>query len=412
MYFTDRAHLYKVLAEIRQIESSWKEENPPSEDAYIIPNEALDAFESNLSFFSLRKSLEQAEEAFLKRGRTPFSSNPNFTHPISDEYWRAILNPYSEFGIGDTTFKFLDDYSVLIMNSVSPTDLDLIRANVIKPGDEIGLETPNSPNARIFLNQGGRVNNIPIVMGGVASGPTILNNDCNQVTTLPRLNVRARDISNSLEVDISSNADTLLPSGLYFSSYRITYKRVNVQGAQEQIITQNTTSPPNLFRWEAPGPGTYDVCIRVEVDGFPSGPICFMKACDRVAVDGCCDARARADNEDGTIYGPDQDQRLFAEVKLVNNIFVHRIKHRSVNYSLRNNGNWRRARASSLFVGLVNGNCKIYIPDQNGLRCGTELIADVTAASELVFDRSRISDIYNPNTNNAGFRGCLGELLK
>jgi len=120
--FNDREQVKSVLAYLESNDHN-SETYGDDLDIYVIPREFLDDFESQLGFSSLRKQLETVKHDYLSSGGIPNANSPYFNYPVSDEYWQSILNTYHEFGIGDTIFKFVDDYSVIMMWDLSGQDL-------------------------------------------------------------------------------------------------------------------------------------------------------------------------------------------------------------------------------------------------------------------------------------------------
>jgi hypothetical protein len=84
-------------------------EEEPIEDSLDLGSPVLTAFENKYNHLSLRRYIVNEENRLLANGTFSQYNDPD-NHFISDPYIRTVLNTDLEIKIGDTYYKFIDEF--------------------------------------------------------------------------------------------------------------------------------------------------------------------------------------------------------------------------------------------------------------------------------------------------------------
>jgi len=109
-------------------EKSYQSMLPEDTNAVILRNEVLDDFEASFNFHSLRKSIEIKKEQYLKDGSWDDANDPDDFH-VQDPYLRTVLNEDLEVKIGNSIFKYLNNYKMVEIKNGHVGTLVSIRTN-------------------------------------------------------------------------------------------------------------------------------------------------------------------------------------------------------------------------------------------------------------------------------------------
>lgn len=105
-------------------------------------------FEDGFNFYSLRKYLEEEEDAWLKLEYPDCCLDPD-NHYIIDETFRAVLNTSGEIVVDSSIFKFYASGTTLEIKN-----LDFNLLDEINRADTAILDTLNDPNLIVHYKAG------------------------------------------------------------------------------------------------------------------------------------------------------------------------------------------------------------------------------------------------------------------
>ncbi|MEZ4771757.1 MAG: hypothetical protein R3D00_01160 [Bacteroidia bacterium] len=222
LHFSNLDHYNSTLEQLALMENQWVDEYSLNESDHIIPDEALEAFEDMLEFYSLRKFIEQDEDVFLRSGSENWADRLEVTHFIKDDYVRTVLNPSAEIIIGNSVFKYVTNEVIVEITDGNMNTLEIVRNYFASQDDIITTVPAGMGGGNVILHYPNF--SVPIIV----TGPSV--ETCPSTAFELLLQWDASDKSAmDLSVGLSDNVSSILAmnSGLLASQFDLLVSNVD-----------------------------------------------------------------------------------------------------------------------------------------------------------------------------------------
>lgn len=390
LHFTDMDHYYNTLDQLKVLDDNWIDEYIPSDDDYIIPDEALESFEGLLQFYSLRKFIEQDEEAFLMSGSSDWSNRLEVTHFIHDDYLRTILNPQSEIKIGNSFFKHISDELIVEITDGSTTTLTAVRNYFNNQND---FSTPLSSEMKggnVILHHNDFT--YPILAGPSIEGCPSTN------IQLELLWDGVSKSSTDLSIGLSDNV------ALIFAQYPdLDPNTSNFSLILHQVdgtYLGDLVNPPihpgfmSSTTINLTSAGAYMVCLQQNFYDSDGNLCAQASSCDTVVTGSCCQSNDYIFSDD---FYDDGDRKIEVETEIKNNFFTHKLWSKTKNFSRKSNGKWKQEKADYIFSGFLGGTGgSVYFKKNAGGECIVPIPMNGFNYWDDATDKKRLSYSYRP----------------
>ena len=404
--FQDQAHVDRTLAYLEELDHDWIDEYQETDADYVLPDEALEAFEKQFGFRSLRAFIQEDEERFLQSGSEEWSSRLEATHFIRDDYLRTILSPDGEVIVGNSIFKLYSKEFIVEITDNNWGTLEEVRAHV---------PATNPLNATLppSLYQGNVVFLLPdirIPLPSYGGGATV-ENGCDELNLEHHYEIFPSGYTGDLTVNISDNVP-LIPAvarnQVVPSHYDVIY--TSLLGTGIVVEERNRPGYMGTNAITFPEAGGYHVCVVQHFKDATTEEYCgYSEDCVNVFTGVCCRERdgngfAHGIWEDG---GHRKFEAYFQKDKGLFGWYGNKFKMKLLHYEDKN-GKWRQARANSLEAGVLTGtnNTTIFVETAEGGNCGLagEIgFADKGCEGKTRSDKKRITVNCNPSNANRFF---------
>lgn len=381
IYFSDTTYLIQLDSQIDAFNYDY------NTDPNIICSSDTGniAFEIQMGFNSLRKRID-TDETTLENNDNLWDYNDPDDHFVYDDFERTILNEKLEYGIINTVYKYINEYTILEIEDDIAT-LNNIRQNLsnIKPylcspnltinsyADigtlDAGYEFAQNNLTVSFTNKSNNANDYYWDFGDGTSStlenPThtyaqsgyydvvlIVSTHFNGVEVYDRKTCRVPPPGNcTAEFNYTRNATNDFELYFYGSSSTTQFKSVtwNWGDGTPPTIILNTN---NLYADHTYSKtGKYEVTLTIHdmADCIKSSDPVFVWA-------GNNDCIVREIRKTDFLPYASDTRAIKCKFFISNRLFYHRIKSKVKNYTIKSNGSYKRSKAdiiSANYIGTV-----------------------------------------------------------